>query len=627
MARGENAAMRSDLATLTPEALAVMSNAGLVKRAQREIADKKGPDVLEEPDGTVIATFAAEGVITKLLPGKTLKDSPCSCGARIVCRHRIAAVLEYAAHARVEMRDPWAITADELALWLGPRFAVVDAAEAAGVDVELGIMPPTARFSGCTVRFLAGADLAHAKCDCSVDRCVHVPLAVRAFQRLSAEDRQRITIQIRLGPPPRQIVPSRALSSMMAYLTRLLEKGIADARGLDQARAEAQAVVHDCPWLDGVIEDIELQRSAWESRSALHDASRVRNLLMEGFARIRAAERGRDPSPLLGMGEALCVPLDRAHLLSLGARVSTVGSSRVLEVLFWDGATVVSWVMPIPVNAEIGTLTAVANVPLVSLATGRLQSKHLVRLARRTIEIRRGKETQVLPQTGEWGDIPAPYGFSGPSMLLHNERDRSPWFLRHRSRTESLRVIATPNGVRGLSWSPGRQTLSGIIEDDDGGMLIVERAYEWFAPGAITALAEALPGASYVSGWLRGVGATKILEPIALVTSGGAPRVIVPDLAPDASIPSLAMTTSEWADPLDTVLGRLEAALDTLAQEGVLGGRIPPLGATLHGVGLRRMAETYGKLEAARAGADAAVATKAWADAAIAVGLARARGV
>ncbi len=616
--------MRSDLATLTPEALAAMSNAGLVKRAQREIAEKKGPDIREEPDGTVIATFAAEGVTAKLLPGKTLKDTPCSCGAKMVCRHRIAAVLEYATGAGVETRRPWTIPVEELAKWLGPRLSVVNAAEAAGVDVEIGINPPMARFSGCTVRFLAGADLAHASCDCAVKTCVHVPLAVRAFQRLSVEDRERISIQVRLGPPPRQVASLAALSAMDAYLGRLLAKGLTDARGLEQARAEAQAIVQDCPWLDGVIEDIELQRSAWESRSALHDAGRVRNLLMEGFARIRAAARGRDPASILGMGEALRMPLDKAQLLSLGARVSSVGSLRSFEVLFWDGATVVSWAIPIPANTEIDTMTVAGNIRLGQLAAGRLQSNKLVRLARRTIEIRSGKETQVLPQKGEWGDIPAPYGFSGPSTLLRNEQERPPWFLRHRARTEALRVVATPNGVKGLSWSPGRQTLSGVIEGDDGGMLIVERAYEWFAPGAIPALVEALPDACYVSGWLRGVGARKILEPIALVMGGDSPRVIVPDLAPDVPIPPLGMTTSEWTDPLDTVLGRVEASLDTLAQEGVLGGRVPQLVAMLHGVGLRQIADTFGKLETARAGADSVSATKAWADAAIAVALARA---
>lgn len=616
--------MRSDLATLTPEAIAALSNAGLVKRAQREIEAGEGPSVREEPDGTVVATFAKENVTTKLVPGKTLKDSPCSCGAKMVCRHRIAAVLVYAVGAGVETRPPWAITTDELTNWLGTRQPLFDAAENAGVDIELNTRPPMARFPGCTVRFLAGADLAHAKCDCNVDKCLHIPLAVRAFQRLSVADRERVSISVRLGPPPRQITPVAALSSMSTYLGRLLEKGLSDAGSLDQARAEARAAIHDCPWLDGIIEDLEMQHGAWEGRSALHDASRVRNLLMEGFARIRAAEHGHEPAALLGVGEPLQVPLDKVRLLSLGARVSAVGSSRTLEVLFWDGATVVSWSLPIPENAEIGMVTAVANTPLHVLASGQVVSRHLTRLARRTIEIRRGRDTQVLPQKGQWGDIPEPYRFSSPTALLRNEQDRPPWFLRPRARTEALRVIATPNGVSGLSWAPGKQTLTGFITDDEGGGIVVERSYEWFAPGAITTLAESLPMARHVSGWLRGAGAKKMLEPIAVVTGGDEGRVIIPDLTPDLAIPPLPMTGTDPMDPLDTVLGRVESALDTLAQEGILGGRIPALGTILLGIGLRRLAETYTKLEMARAAADVSAARRAWVDVAIAVGLARA---
>jgi len=508
---------------------------------------------------------------------------------------------------------------------MGRGWALVNAAEAAGVDIELGIRPPVAHFGGCTVKFLAGVDLEHASCDCAVEKCVHVPLAVRAFQRLSVEERERASIQVRLGPPPRRVALVPALSRMNGYLARFLEKGLGDARGLDQARAEAQAEVQDCPWLDGVIEDLELQRGAWENRSALHDAGRVRNILMEGFARIRAAEHGKDPISLLGIGEPLRVRMNNAQLLSLGARLSAVGSARALEVLFWDGSTVVSWSIPIPANAEVEMVTAVANTPLGILAAGQVLADNLVRLARRTIEIRRGKDTRVMPQKGEWVDIPAPYGFSGPSALLRNEQDRPPWFLRPRARTEALRVVATPHGVQGLSWSPGRQVLSGIIEDDEGGLLLVERSYEWFAPGAIAALVKALPEAAYVSGWLRGSGAKKVLEPIAVVTGKEKDRhVIVPDLAPDAPIPPLAMAMADQTAPLDAALGRFESALDTLAQEGVLGGRIPPLAPLLQGVGLRQMAESYGKLEAARAARDVAAATNAWADAAIVVGLARA---
>jgi len=315
--------------------------------------------------------------------------------------------------------------------------------------------------------------------------------------------------------------------------------------------------------------------------------------------------------------------MGKVRLLSLGARLSAVGSSRSIEMLFWDGATVLSWVVPIPANADPATVMVVGKTPLGVLAGGMLVSSDLVRFARRTIDLRRGKDTSVYPQRGEWSTIAPPHGFSGPSVLLQSEKDRLPSFLRPRSRTEALRVVATPHGVKCLSWSPGRQTLSAVIDDGEG-VLVVERHYEWFAPGAIAALVQALPSACFVSGWLRGSGGMKVLEPIAVIVGRDNPVVIVPDLAPDAPIPPLPTTASEVTNPLDTVLGRVESTLDVLAQEGVCGGRIASLGAVLSEIGMRNLADVFGRLEAARAAGDAAVATNAWADAAIAVALARA---
>ena len=610
--------MRADLAAMTPEALAALANVGLVKRAQREIEGGQGPKVHEEEGGVVVATFP-DGISTRLLPGKTLKDTPCGCGAKTVCRHRIAAVLAYAASAGTETRPPWEIGAEELRVWLGERAPLVDAAEAAGVDVELGTNPPIARFSGCTVRFLAGADLGHARCDCASARCVHVPLAVLAFQRLSAEERARGTGQVRLGPPPKPTIPAAVLAGVEGLLGRTLARGLADARGLAQAREEVRARLKEYPWLDGLLEDLEAQRVAWENRSALHDAGEVRRLLAEGWARARAAKAGGDPAALLGLGEPLEVPLERARLLSLGARLSAAGSARSLEVLFWDGATVVSWTVSIPDKVDPASVIAVAGTPLGVMAGGQIISRHLVRLARRTIEVRRGRDTTVVPQRGAWGDIPAPFGFPGPSALLADEAGRPPALLRARARTAALRVVATNGGVQGLSWSPGRQTLSGWIEDEEA-TLRVERAHEGYAPGAIAALAEALPSARYVSGWLRESRGGRVLEPIAVVTD----HVVVPDLAPATPIPALPIAAPEAPDPLGAALGRLESALDTLAQDGVLVARIPPLSPALAAVGLRSMAAAYTRLEAARAAGDLGEATKAWTDAAISVALARA---
>ncbi len=89
--------MRADLVALSPEAVAALSNMGLVKRALKEIGEGKGPLLSEAPDGTVEGRFQEAGkeVVARLIPKKTLTDCPCSCGASTVCRHRVAMALAY----------------------------------------------------------------------------------------------------------------------------------------------------------------------------------------------------------------------------------------------------------------------------------------------------------------------------------------------------------------------------------------------------------------------------------------------------------------------------------------------------------------------------------------------------
>src|SRR6187399_3212284 len=88
---------RADLRALTPDALAALSNRGLVKRAQKELEAGQVPTLEELPDGTVVGRFG--DVETRLPPQTALRDVPCTCGAVGVCRHKLIVVLTYARHA------------------------------------------------------------------------------------------------------------------------------------------------------------------------------------------------------------------------------------------------------------------------------------------------------------------------------------------------------------------------------------------------------------------------------------------------------------------------------------------------------------------------------------------------
>ncbi|MEV0132689.1 hypothetical protein AB0H83_30035 [Dactylosporangium sp. NPDC050688] len=84
--------MRADLLALTPDALAALTNRGLVKRATREV-EAAPPAVTADAEGTVRGVYQ-DGPETALPPGG-LDRGTCTCGATGVCRHVVGLVLAY----------------------------------------------------------------------------------------------------------------------------------------------------------------------------------------------------------------------------------------------------------------------------------------------------------------------------------------------------------------------------------------------------------------------------------------------------------------------------------------------------------------------------------------------------
>jgi hypothetical protein len=149
---------RPDLLALTPEALVRLANAGLVKRAQKEVDGGAVSDVHELADGTVVAT-SRDGATTRLPPKVTLQAAPCTCGASTVCRHRLAAVLAYQRHVRRRPSvpaapwDPGEFTDAEVAATCGAGVAIADRLAAAGADRHRRAGTPRCRrWRGCRWR-------------------------------------------------------------------------------------------------------------------------------------------------------------------------------------------------------------------------------------------------------------------------------------------------------------------------------------------------------------------------------------------------------------------------------------------------------------------------------------------
>src|SRR5688572_2591569 len=93
-----DALVRSDLLHLGPEALTQAANAGIVKRAVRELEGGYRPEWVLAEDGTLTGTFS-DGIRTTWPPATPVQHVRCSCGATGVCRHRIILALAYRAAA------------------------------------------------------------------------------------------------------------------------------------------------------------------------------------------------------------------------------------------------------------------------------------------------------------------------------------------------------------------------------------------------------------------------------------------------------------------------------------------------------------------------------------------------
>ncbi len=613
--------MRADLRALTPEALAALANPGLVKRAQRENAAAP-PAIEEAPDGLVVGTFA-DGAVARLPPGVTLKDAPCTCGAVGMCRHRVALALAYAGGGAPTVAGPETLDDAALARALGAervRAAQTALEQVWPAEVDGG----TVRFETCAVRFLAGADLAHARCDCAEARCVHVVLAVWAVRAGAA----RVT----LGRAP--AAPSAAaVGEAVDAVGRLLLDGLAHGGGHAQAldRARDGLLAAGCAWPAAILDELRQQLAGYADRHARHDASHAAALCAELATRARA--RG-DARAVLGVGAGGDTVLDTARWIGLGARLEAGEADHVAEVYLADPEAGVVLVLPVrwprDAGGEAAERLVAPAVTLGRLAGGQAVSRKAVRRPDRVLRLPGGRHTTVLGQTGDWEALPAALRVERVAAWRDRARERPPRWLRPRVRAEDV-VAVRIAAVERVTWSPGAQTLRALARDGAGDAIEVVARWRAVAPHAVDAVAEALPRTTWIAGPLTLSGGLARLEPTALVAGGA---VILPDLAgprpsvrlPFAATPppsALAEALADAATALATAahLGLCARDMDRRADEAA--ARLAALG--LAGVATRLRAFAAAARSARLDPARGPEAARAWAIAATRVHLATER--
>ena len=573
------------LLRLTLEALTQLTNVGLVKRAQREVEAGTLPTLTRAEDGSLQGEFG-DGVRTVFAPGAGVADARCSCGAAL-CRHRLIVVLAWqrqaadSAPAAAPLRSPGAIDDDALKAWAGPTaWAQAERLRAAGllVDVRRALPDdpvPTALLPQATVRFHGGDDPGAAQSDAAIsDHRACVVIGVWAFRVADGESPGSPQTRVQFGA---RTVATAAIETPLARLIAgLIQHGLANgsarhAPALTDALEAAKRL--GATWLQLALQELELWLAAFDARSARFHVGDGVALLSELGARMRATRGSGELAAqhALGVGERLETPLARVRLRALGLRIEADGDQRVARVALHDPDTSarIAWRCSWD-NAGLGgsatvTRSQQARVSnsgrLAELAHGQLVTVSAHRRADGELRLGTGHggRTSLLGQSADWSELP-------PALVVTRLADwrtarahLPPALLRPRHALAEHMVFA-PTAIDGVGFDPATQSVHALLTDADGESLLLTRAWESAAPGALDALARTLTASAplrHVAGVLRETGGLPELDPWAL--SDGA-QLSIPDLAmPDGAVRNLPIgAMPAVGDPLTQALARAE---------------------------------------------------------------------
>ena len=556
--------MRADLLALTVEALTRLANVGLVKRAVKEIEAGIVPTVVEDADGTVVAS-ARDGASTRLTRGVALQNTSCTCGAAQVCRHRIAAVLAYQA-AQASSAIPSASTAMAPAA-ADPRWNPGDLDDAALIltcgaplvaralaMMQLGMVvttipgsisaaglvsAPTAMLPTATVQFLVPNDVAYAKCDCAKGQgCEHVVLAVHAFRCGPDGGLHTLGHNSAAGT-----LDHATVDIVYAALRHVAMYGVAAPGSQDKlSAARGAAQRHGWLWIVDGLEAIERLTDAYHRQSASFQLTALAREVGEVIARLRAATAALPALPprwLLGSDQAAETPMEQVRLLSLGVRLDADDDRRMARMYFADPdtATVLvldkTWPNETRNGPELGQLYASSRMSLTSLAQGELVTRAARRQANGALDLgaARGMKSSLLPSTGSWEALPEPLLVRDLATYAESRSKQPPACVVPRSLGAGIVVIAI-NQVGRIDLSQDRQSVTAFISDAAGTTVELHTQHRTVSPGAVDATVQALrTPASHVAGELRRISRGWYMEPLAFFTT----RVVAIDLQPPSS--------------------------------------------------------------------------------------------
>jgi len=574
---------RTDLLSLSPDDLATLSNRGLVKRALVELDAGQLSYTLSENAAGTVSVLWSDDVHCLLPSGASLQNGKCSCSATGLCRHLIRSVLAYGRqHRATEMAESQddlvalETTAEEASAapassWNPGEFSVEELAKEmppavlararkmweGGHVIEVTLAArPTALFHtlGVNLRFLVPHDLRYSHCDCAETApCVHVPLAVWAFQRLAPGAAHGL-VSTRTEPLP---VPVALLDCVEGVLRELATIGVAGAARpfLDKlSRLERECRAQELVWPAEIVGELARQIELHGAHNARFEPVRVAQLVGELLVRcdaIRSQTRDVPDVFVRGARSDKATEVGAARLVGIGtwARIGRGGVELSAFLQDTDSGAVVFVArdFPDPRSDDATTFLRNGSVPVPPQPLWKLAASPVIKgvglgaLGGGQVLARGGKRApsgefsfgrtplSFNHQSFEWEKLRAPLLRDGFDEIEAHLSQSPPRSLRPRRAGEDVFVVPIA-GIEEGRFFGAHQEVRAVLRDGSGGGATLIHPYVARGEDGVDALLTCVQAGQevrFVAGRFGMTGAGLIVSPLALIIERGAVRSMI----------------------------------------------------------------------------------------------------
>ncbi|MCU0548612.1 MAG: hypothetical protein MUC48_04620 [Leptolyngbya sp. Prado105] len=464
--------IRADLLALTLDDLAVLTNRGIVNRAQKEL-EQFSFELIQESNQ--IRVQWSDQVECTLLDRETLSDRHCTCSASTVCRHLVRSILAYQQSTAFTPQawNPGKISDEALAKHFTPSQLkrLKQQFESDQVIEVQCSTKPVATFHSLahTLRFLVPHDLRYTHCDCSDPApCQHVPLAIWAFRQLHNQTSAIVSTESNLTPP------TALLNDLESALKQLFQIGLNHLTPSLVSKfqhCEQQCRNLGLIWFAEILVDLLECCDRYQNRDARFSPHEVIALIAELCIRRDALCSQACKVPHLfiaGTKQDQITELKTARLIGLGCEVKMRQKSTTLTSYFQDADTGILTAFS-KEFADLSPFSHLAKKPALKQHTStELGSKQLlIQRAKRSPDLHLipGRSPFSLnPQSFQWNQLRSPLLVEDFAELSAHLQLLPPADLRPRRLTENLHVLAIDK-VTSVEFSPVEQSVTAMLWD------------------------------------------------------------------------------------------------------------------------------------------------------------------